>query len=49
MAEGKETVVVTGSGGFIGSAVVEQLAKRFTVIGMDRRSRLPPSKPSLST
>jgi nucleoside-diphosphate-sugar epimerase len=36
MAEGKEIVVVTGSGGFIGSAVAEKLARRSTVIGMDR-------------
>lgn len=43
MAEGKETVVVTGSGGFIGSAVGEKLAKRFTLIGMDRKGTPEPA------
>ncbi|WP_335623310.1 NAD-dependent epimerase/dehydratase family protein [Aquibium oceanicum] len=31
-------VVVTGSSGFIGSAVIEKLARRFTLVGFDRES-----------
>ncbi len=42
MAETKELVVVTGSGGLIGSAVVEKLAQRFTVVGMDRKGTPEP-------
>jgi nucleoside-diphosphate-sugar epimerase/uncharacterized membrane protein len=44
MAETKEFVVVTGSGGFIGSAVVGKLAQRFTVVGMDREGT--PKRPA---
>ncbi len=43
MAEAKELVVITGSGGFIGSAVVEKLAQRFTVVGMDRKGAPEPA------
>ena len=32
----KNVVLVTGSSGFIGSAVVDRLAQRYTVIGLDR-------------
>jgi len=35
MNDGREVVVVTGSSGFIGSAVIEKLARRFTLVGFD--------------
>ncbi|MEX0408807.1 NAD-dependent epimerase/dehydratase family protein [Aquibium sp. LZ166] len=38
MAGEKEIVVVTGSSGFIGSAVIEKLARRFTLVGFDRET-----------
>jgi len=31
-----DTVLVTGSSGLIGSAVVERFAEHFTVVGLDR-------------
>ncbi len=34
--EQREVVVVTGSGGFIGAAVVNKLAQRYRVVGFDR-------------
>ncbi|MFT4956326.1 MAG: nucleoside-diphosphate-sugar epimerase/uncharacterized membrane protein [Brevundimonas sp.] len=43
-AKTPETVIVTGSSGFIGSALVERLAKRFRVIGFDRD--MPPHPPA---
>jgi nucleoside-diphosphate-sugar epimerase/uncharacterized membrane protein len=44
MNDGREVVVVTGSSGFIGSAVVEKLARRFTLVGFDREiSPHPPA------
>lgn len=36
MSASHETVMVTGSSGFIGSAVVERLAKEFVIVGLDR-------------
>ncbi|WP_330970198.1 NAD-dependent epimerase/dehydratase family protein, partial [Lysobacter sp. A3-1-A15] len=36
MAQAKPVVLVTGSSGFIGSAVVQKLAGEFDVVGMDR-------------
>lgn len=42
--DGREVVVVTGSSGFIGSAVIEKLARRFTLVGFDREiSPHPPA------
>jgi nucleoside-diphosphate-sugar epimerase/uncharacterized membrane protein len=40
----KAAVIVTGSSGFIGRALVEKLAQRFTVIGLDQSK--PPELPS---
>lgn len=43
MAERKDTVIITGSTGFIGSAVVKKLAGRFALVGLDRATtRQPP-------
>lgn len=36
MEPDKEIVLVTGSSGYIGSAVIERIAQRFTVVGLDR-------------
>ncbi|MFU0505293.1 SPW repeat domain-containing protein [Pseudaminobacter sp. NGMCC 1.201702] len=40
----KDIVVVTGSSGFIGSAVIKKLATRFTLVGLDRET--PPHPPA---
>ncbi|GHA38735.1 hypothetical protein GCM10007989_38100 [Devosia pacifica] len=40
----REVVIVTGSAGFIGSSVVEMLAKSYRVIGFDRD--MPPHPPA---
>jgi nucleoside-diphosphate-sugar epimerase len=37
MAERRETVIVTGSSGFIGEALVARLSMSFRVIGLDRQ------------
>lgn len=43
MAEHKDTVIVTGSSGFIGSALINKLAGRFALVGFDRAvARQPP-------
>ncbi|KUM28558.1 DNA polymerase III subunit epsilon [Mesorhizobium loti] len=43
MAGRKDTVIVTGSTGFIGSALVNRLADRFRLVGFDRAAtRQPP-------
>ena len=50
MGTERETVIVTGSSGLIGSAAVRRLAERFRVVGFDRdgpRTRRP--RPSAST
>src|SRR5687768_8889774 len=36
MESSRNVVLVTGSSGFIGSAVVERFAEDFTVVGLDR-------------
>lgn len=40
----RETVIITGSSGFIGSALVRHLSARYRVIGFDRD--LPPHPPA---
>jgi nucleoside-diphosphate-sugar epimerase len=40
----RSAIIVTGSSGFIGSAVVKALAKRYRVIGFDRDA--PPHPPA---
>ena len=40
----KPVVIVTGSSGFLGTALIKKLAKRFTVVGFDRA--LPPHPPA---
>lgn len=40
----RETVIITGSSGFIGSALVRHLSARYLVIGFDRG--LPPHPPA---
>ena len=37
MEQAREVVVITGSGGRIGSALAERLAERYTLVGFDRR------------
>jgi nucleoside-diphosphate-sugar epimerase len=37
----RDIVVVTGSGGYIGRAVVSRLAEHFTIVALDRQ---PPSE-----
>jgi nucleoside-diphosphate-sugar epimerase len=47
MSERRETVIITGSSGFIGEALVARLATSFNVIGLDRQ---PPKRlPSTAT
>lgn len=39
----QDLVVITGSSGFIGSALIEKLAGRYALVGFDRAaSRMPP-------
>jgi nucleoside-diphosphate-sugar epimerase len=43
MPKRKDTVIVTGSTGFIGSALINKLAGRFALVGLDRAAtRQPP-------
>jgi nucleoside-diphosphate-sugar epimerase len=37
MAERRDTVIITGSSGFIGEALLAKLAASFRIIGLDRR------------
>src|SRR5947209_19833078 len=39
----RETIIVTGSSGLIGSAVIKRFAERFRVVGFDREG--PPHPP----
>lgn len=41
----KETIIVTGSSGLIGTALIERLAKKYRVIGFDNTGYpLPPKE-----
>ena len=42
--DGRPLVLVTGASGFIGSAVIERLADRYTLVGLDRAG--PPGPPA---
>jgi nucleoside-diphosphate-sugar epimerase len=44
MAERRETVIITGSSGFIGEALLKRLAASFRIIGLDLSP--PPQLPS---
>lgn len=43
MAGHKDTVIITGSTGFIGSALVDRLASRFALVGLDKAPTRQPS------
>jgi nucleoside-diphosphate-sugar epimerase len=47
MRDRKDTVVITGSGGFIGRALVFRLAESYNVVGFDLQEpkELPPAVP----
>jgi nucleoside-diphosphate-sugar epimerase/uncharacterized membrane protein len=38
MTSSKPVVIVTGSSGYVGSAIIEKLAKDFTLVGLDRET-----------
>jgi UDP-glucose 4-epimerase len=40
----KEIIVITGSSGLIGSALIQRLSEKYTVVGLDRKSPPYPSK-----
>ena len=42
-----EVVLITGASGFIAAAVIAKLAKRYTVVGLDRAG--PPDPPPPAT
>jgi len=46
VAASRDTVLVTGSSGFIGRALVLRLAEQYTVVGLDRD--LPPHPPPVA-
>jgi nucleoside-diphosphate-sugar epimerase len=41
MARRKDTIIVTGSNGLIGSALINKFAVRFALVGLDRASAAP--------
>lgn len=43
---GDEIVLITGSSGHIGSAVIERLAGRYTLVGLDRPGPPNPDDPA---
>jgi nucleoside-diphosphate-sugar epimerase len=45
MTESKDTIIVTGSTGFIGSALVKKFASRFALVGFDRMTTHQPQPP----
>src|SRR3546814_436288 len=42
---GKETIVITGSSGFLGGALISRFAERYDIVGLD--FALPPNPPPL--
>jgi nucleoside-diphosphate-sugar epimerase len=42
MAECNDTIIVTGSAGFIGSALIKKFARRFALVGLDRLTTYRP-------
>lgn len=46
MPQEKEVILLTGATGFIGSALIERLAGRFTLVGLDRPGPPHPSAPA---
>ena len=42
MKDRKPVVLVTGSSGFIGSAVIDKLAGHFELVGLDRKAPQQP-------
>src|SRR5258708_39045663 len=42
MVEHKDTVIVTGSTGFIGSALIDRFADQFALVGLDRAATHQP-------
>jgi nucleoside-diphosphate-sugar epimerase len=42
MRESKDTIIVTGSTGFIGSALIKKFAGRFALVGFDRMTTHQP-------
>ena len=42
MTECKDTIIVTGSTGFIGSALIKKFASRFALVGFDRMTTHQP-------
>lgn len=47
MAE-KEVVLVTGSSGYLGGALIRRLADRYTLVGLDRPGGKPPPDPAIA-
>ena len=45
MRECKDTIIVTGSTGFIGSALIRKFASRFALVGFDRMTTHQPQPP----
>lgn len=42
-SQSQDVVVITGSNGFIGTALINRLAGQYRLIGMDRAGRPPPA------
>ena len=47
MTDAQDVVIVTGSSGFIGSAVIDKFAKHFRLVGFDREN--PPHPPPVAS
>jgi len=46
MNDGKEVVIVTGSSGYIGSALIHEFAEKYRLVGFDREN--PPHPPPVA-